>query len=223
MKKIIAAVAVVSAFVAPVSFAAESLAGMYGGLNLGLGTLTSTVEDSDCWYECSSYTNRPTDFTYGLKFGQNLTSGSFLYGWDVDYDFSSISKDGTAIDYGTAGSGIVHESKLKSLATAKVKVGLVVQDTAIAMSYGLALGDLDDAYVCASCGPNEARTSGQQMGVAYGMSLQHALGNNLVLSGEYQTVKFNTANEPMNDGSDYYMHFIDSLDQFRVSVAYKFF
>ena len=213
---------------APSAFAESSIAGFYVGGNLGVAQPTMTIEDSDCWYNCSAYTNRPTGFDIGLKVGQNLTSGNFLFGWDFEYDFVGADDELQYGYYNGPQDTMVASGDFKSVVALKGKAGIADQDTALALVFGLAQADIESELRDQSGTPGNTAddykaTSGDVMGMVYGLSVQHAMGN-LIVGADISKYAFETDTATMQpDNSFYKVNFVNDLDTFRVSVAYKFF
>lgn len=231
MKKVIAAAAVAVACATPAAFAGEGLTGFYVGGNLGMGNPSTTTEDSDCWYECSAYTNRGSGVTFGLKVGQNLTRGNFLYGWDFNYDMGSTSESYSYADFGGPPQMKV-TSEFKNVMSLQGKAGVVMQDTALALHFGFASGSFDNEFrdrnATATNADDDTSVSDDSLsGFVYGASVQHSWSDKLILSADLMKFAFETDTTFVYDSAgvnqDYHVRYVNDLDQFRVSVAYKFF
>jgi hypothetical protein len=216
---------------APLAASAEAgaLTGFYAGAALGYGAPSTTVEDSDCWYDCSAYTNRATGATYGITVGQNLTNGSFLFGWDLDYDFASLDESYSYGYYTSPNLYMQANSEFKGALALKAKAGLLIQDTALALSFGWARGDFDNELRDrnGTSDPSDdtvAKSDDALNGLVYGASVQHSIGSNLIVSGSIQKFMFDTDTVYMEpDTNNYNVRFVNDLDQFRIGIAYKFF
>lgn len=209
----------------------NSLAGLYVGGHVGLANASMTNEDSDCWYNCSAYTQRTTGLAYGIQIGQNFTSGNLLFGYVGDFTLAS----GVDKKLIYAGDRMETSSEFKSVFSLRAKTGLLVNDTAISLTYGPAWGKFESSF---ATGPaygtpsysNEL--SGRTLGVVYGVNIEHAFRNNLIISVDYSRYTFRDVAEGwyQDDGTpDYYSggyrynaKYVNSVDTARVSASFKF-
>lgn len=232
MKAKMAVIAVLTSLASSVAMADDNLAGFYVGGNIGIGAPSMTVEDSDCWYNCSAYTQRPTGLTYGLQVGQNIVSGSLIMGWSLDYNMGSLDE---TFDYGY-GNGTNDdmriESEFKSAMSLRVKAGVVVGNTAIAVNFGPARADFESSFSDRNgqagnpAAWDTARFDDSSSGYVYGVGVEHTFTPNLLVGMDISKYSFDTEEKTViqsngtNSGSK--VKFVNSLDTFRVSANYKF-
>lgn len=232
MKAKLAVVAVLTSLASSVVIADDNLAGFYAGANIGIGAPSMTVEDSDCWYNCSAYTQRPTGLTYGIQVGQNIVSGNLLLGWALDYNLGSLDE---AFDYGYyngTNEDMRIESEFKSALSLRVKAGLVVGDTAIAVNFGPARADFESTFTDRNnqagnpAAWDKASFDDSSSGYVFGVGVEHAFSPNLLVGMDISKYSFDAEEKTVinsagsNTGSK--VKFVNSLDTFRVSANYKF-
>ncbi|MCC6200490.1 MAG: outer membrane beta-barrel protein [Moraxellaceae bacterium] len=234
MKKMTAATLLISAMASSMAMADESqLGGFYVGANIGMAAPSMTVEDSDCWYNCSAYTQRPTGLTYGLQGGQNIISGNLLLGWVLDYNLASLDE---SFDYGY-GNGTNDdmriESEFKSAMSLRVKAGVVVGDTAIAVNFGPARAEFESTFVDRNgqlgnpANWDKATYDDSTSGFVFGVGVEHAFSKNLLVGLDISKYSFDAEQKTVIDGptgtdTGSKLKFVNSLDTFRVSGSYKF-
>jgi hypothetical protein len=182
----------VSVVVAAPVLAADSLAGPYVGAKLGLGDTSSTIEDTDCWYDCSAYTLRKSSAVGGVQAGWNWVGGSgnsLAYG--QYYNDSSET-------YGA----MTAATKIKDVVSVRGKLGLVVGDTAVVASGGFASAKIDSTLTYnITANYAQADASRNYSGTVIGVSVDHALGPHLSLSLDLSQYEFNSKQAPFL-GSD---------------------
>lgn len=234
MKKFSALALLASAIASTHAVAADSsLAGLYVGGNLGIATPTMTLEDSDCWYNCSAYTLNPSGLTYGLQVGQNFVNGSLLLGWSLDYNLASIDE---TYDYGFytgPNDDMRIESEFKSALSLRGKAGMVVDKTAVVLSFGPAQGDFETTFSdrnnnLSNPGVWDRATLDDTVnGFVYGLGIEHAWSDTLLVSVDLSKYDFEgedglVIENPSATQSNYKVKFLNSLDTVRVSANYKF-
>ena len=141
-KKLIPLVVAGVLFVASAQ-AADNLAGPYVGGKLVGAHAQMTIEDTDCWYNCSAYTQAKSGGLYGIQGGFNWISGSLLFGASAEYIGGSLEEQFQYGSYTGTYDDMILTSELKGLASIRGKMGLVVNDTAIVLSAGVAQGDFE--------------------------------------------------------------------------------
>jgi|GEM_PF-5828045 len=105
-----------------------------------------TQEDSDCWYNCSAYTQVADSFGYGIQGGYNWVSDNLLLGVAANYTGGGPDETFDTGFYTGPSEDIQSTSELKSLLSLRFRAGLVLNKTAIIVSAGPALGDFDHEY-----------------------------------------------------------------------------
>lgn len=227
MKKIALAVLAASTF--STAHAADDLSGFYVGASLGNTMATTTVEDSDCWYNCSAYTVKPEGLSYGIQGGQNLTSDSLLYGWSVDYLVTDAEDNFDYGFYSGANDDMRAQSEVKSLLSVRAKAGLTLGKTALVASFGVAQGEFDSRLIDRngfSATQYWSKYDDTSSGVVYGIALEHAVSANLVVSADLSKYSFDTESADFRDsnGNDqnYRVNYVHNVDSFRLSANYKF-
>lgn len=234
MKAKMAAAFLMTSLASSVALADSDLGGFYVGANLGLGAPSMTVEDSDCWYNCSAYTQRPTGLVYGLQGGQNIVSGSMLLGWSLDYNAGSLDE---TYNYGYYTNPVTNgqmeiKSEFKSVMSLRVKAGLLVGDTAVSVNFGPARGKFESSFSDHNNQPTNpaawdtATKDGNSSGFVYGVSVEHTFAPNLLVSADISKYSFDTEDTTVirANGTDsgYKIKLVNSLDTFRIGASYKF-
>jgi opacity protein-like surface antigen len=234
MKAKMAAAFLMTSLASSVALADSDLGGFYVGANIGMGAPSMTVEDSDCWYDCSAYTQRPTGMIYGVQGGQNIVSGNMLLGWSLDYNAGSLDE---TYNYGYGlnpdpNSQMVIKSEFKSVMSLRVKAGLLVGDTAVAINFGPARGKFETSFSDhnnQSGNPaawDTATKDGNSSGFVYGVSVEHTFMPNVLVSADISKYSFDTENTTVirangtDSGSK--IKIVNSLDTFRIGASYKF-
>lgn len=227
MKKFALAVLAASTFSA--AHAADDLTGFYVGASLGNTIATTTVEDSDCWYNCSAYTVKPDGLSYGIQGGQNLASDSLLYGWSVDYVVTDAEDNFDYGFYNNANDEMRAQSEVKSLLSVRAKAGLAVGKTALTASFGIAQGEFDSRLIDRNnFGANQyaSKYDDTASGVVYGIAIEHAVSANLIVAADLSKYSFDTESADFRDGNgvnqNYRVNFVHNVDTFRLSANYKF-
>jgi opacity protein-like surface antigen len=219
-------------FGASANAAWPGLAGPYAGVQLSGAQASMTIEDSDCWYNCSAYTQRKTGGLYGLQGGYNFVSGSLLLGAELEYAVGSLEK---SFDYGYY-TGLNNDmrltSELKNLAALRLKMGLVSNDTALVVSVGPAQGKFEsefrdrDGTLDNAADDDVANFSDDISGLVFGVSAEHALTSNITIGLKYSRYTFNDksttvmTNGVTNSGS--IVKFVNEVDSFALSANWSF-
>ena len=154
-----------------------------------------------------------------------------LLGGEAEYNFGSIKKEFQYGYYTGAQQQMKLTSKLKNLGSVRVKMGLVVNDTAIAVSAGPAFGKIESEFrdqsgTASAADDDVASQSGNVSGLAYGVGVEHAVSSNLVIGLKYSRYKFGekTATVVMSNGvnTGSKVKFVNDVDAFNVGVGWRF-
>lgn len=227
MKKLALSAAIaLSTFGFSAAHASDALTGFYVGGSIGYAVATNTVEDSDCWYDCSAYTVKPDSLSFGIQGGQNVASGNLLFGWMADYVVADMDDQ---INYGDGDMRV--QSEAKSMLSLRAKAGLAVGNTAVIASFGPAQAEFDSRMVATYGSTNPAtwytaKFDDTASGIVFGIGLEHAVSDKLIVAADYSKYSFDTEQAEFfyADGSPQTdrVNLVHSLENFRVSASYKF-
>ncbi|MGE0115176.1 MAG: outer membrane protein [Steroidobacteraceae bacterium] len=207
------------------------LAGPYVGGQVMGAQPSMTIEDSDCWYNCSAYTQRKLGAMLGVQGGFNWISGNLLLGGELEYNFGSIKKEFQYGYYTGPQDNMKLTSKLKNLGSLRLKMGLVSNDTAVAVSVGPATGKFEGEFRDQNNNFNPAdddvaSQSGNMSGFVYGIGAEHALTPNLLIGLKYSKYKFTdktaTVHTPAGVNTGSLVKFVNDADTFALGVNWSF-
>ncbi|HTE39178.1 MAG TPA: outer membrane beta-barrel protein [Steroidobacteraceae bacterium] len=208
------------------------LAGPYAGVQLVGAQASMTIEDSDCWYNCSAYTQRKTGGLYGLQGGFNWVSGNLLLGAELEYAVGSLEKSFDYGFYNGANDDMRLTSELKNLAALRLKMGLVSNDTALVVSVGPAQGKFAsefrdrDGTLADAADDDVASFSDEISGLVFGVSAEHAFTSNITIGLKYSRYSFNDKSDTVftngvtNSGS--IVKLVNEVDSFALSANWSF-
>jgi opacity protein-like surface antigen len=213
--------------------AASGLAGPYVGGQLTVAQPSMTIEDSDCFYDCSAYTQRKVGALVGIQGGYNWVENNFLMGAELEYSTGSIEK---TFEYGF-GTGPSQDMKLtstlKGVGSLRFKTGLVSGNTALVISAGPAFGKFEgefrdrDETVNDRADDDIASQSGNMTGLAYGVSVEHAWTSNLLVHFRYSRYSFTektsiVKEDPSETQSNNLVKFVNEADTFALGASWSF-
>ena len=162
MKKIVLA----STLLAVSSFGhAETspLSGFYAGGNVSRVQAAMTIEDSDCWYNCSAYTQEANGANFGIQGGYNWVQDNLLMGASLEYLAGGVDETYDYSGYGSEPQ--MHAiSELKSLISLRFRAGLTLGKTALVISTGPAQGDFESQFLDADYTNTNTRYAAKQSG-----------------------------------------------------------
>ena len=209
----------------------SGLAGPYAGVQLVGAQASMTIEDSDCWYNCSAYTQRKTGGLYGLQGGFNWVSGNLLLGAELEYAAGGLEKSFDYGYYNGTNDDMRLTSELKNVAALRLKMGLVSNDTAIVVSVGPAQGKFEGEFrdrdgTLIATDDDVASFSDDISGLVFGVSAEHALTSNITIGLKYSRYTFSDKSATVfNDGvtnSGSIVKFVNEVDSFAVSANWSF-
>jgi outer membrane immunogenic protein len=146
---------------------AANWSGFYIGFNVGYGFGKSDWDDP-------AVSLSPKGAVYGGTIGYNLQTGTWLWGAEGDFDFSSI-KGSTDCWY-----GLICETKNSWLATARGRLGYAGWDNWLPyITGGVAMGDIK-ASISGLGSANKTR-----FGWTAGVGLEYAFWSNWSVKAEY--------------------------------------
>lgn len=231
MKKVLVMAALVGA--AGAAHAEDSaLAGFYAGGHVARVQATMSIEDSDCWYECSSYTQDANGFDFGVQGGYNWVQDNFLMGVSLEYTAGGADETYDYAGYGSPDN--MHAiSELKNLASLRFRAGLTMGKTAVVISTGPAQGDFDSKFLDRDDGNPSAtqyaaEQTGNVSGWVNGINIEHAFADNIVAGVGYSNYVFDDDYDIMRDqttgaiSGDYQVKFINSASSTNFFVNYQF-
>jgi len=144
--------------------AAWSWAGLYIGVNIGAAAKYTQAEviNTAPFSTLHTATMSDTGFIGGGQIGYNWQSGNFV--WGVEADISGLS--GTASDFiGATGGNYTASSEISWLATFRGRAGLVVSDTLLYVTAGLAVAEIKDRINYGTSAEHSETRSGPVGGV----------------------------------------------------------
>ncbi len=176
--------------------------GLYVGGTVGYGTGTSDWDIAGV--EVANIT--PKGMIYGVTIGYNWQAGSFVYGLEGDYNFSSVK--GSAPCF----AGVLTcDAENKWFATFRGRFGYAFDRF---MPYLTAGGAYGDVQVSIAAPPSAA--SENKFGYAIGGGLEYAFLGNWTGKLEYLFVDLGTFQTPGLVDASFYQH------TFKVGLNYKF-
>jgi outer membrane immunogenic protein len=132
---------------APIPYA--SWTGGYIGANIGVARMDATCANTDAGYgyygACSSYygaggaTASDTSFIGGVQAGYDWQMRSLVLGVVADWDWTNLSHTTSGSDVGYYGP---FKASTDWLASARGRAGLVVEDTMVYVTGGVAVGSI---------------------------------------------------------------------------------
>jgi outer membrane immunogenic protein len=152
----------------PVVIPAANWTGWYVGLNVGGGR-----EQGETRIGGAGYTPDNTTFIGGGQIGYNWQSGNFLYGWEAD--ISGLGSKSTQQTYNTG--YITYGNHISWLSTYRGRWGLVVNDTMMYMTGGLAVGGVKNTYAWEP-GDGNYSSSRTRWGWVAGVGIEHLINRN---------------------------------------------
>lgn len=216
-KKILAssiALLAVAAFSASANAANQNWAGPYVGASVGAASLTGNA--NNYYGEIDSTT---TNAVVGLNAGYNWQVGSAVIGVEADInggDLETINPD-------SYGGYYRQEAKWNWFSTIRGRAGMTVGNTMLYVTGGVAIVDTDYKYCyysdCSSTGDN-AKSSGTETGLTYGVGMEMAMNEKLSLKAEYLRVQLDSTRTQRVNGDP--ADFESSMDTMRVGVNWKF-
>jgi opacity protein-like surface antigen len=212
--------------------AASGLAGPYVGGQLTVAQPSMTIEDSDCWYNCSAYTQRKLGALVGIQGGYNWVSDGFLLGTELEYSAGSIEKTFEYGYYNDPRQAMKLTSTLKGLGSLRFKSGLVIGDTAFVVSVGPAFGKFEGEFRAQDntvdrADDDVATQSGNMSGLAFGAGIEHAWTPNLLINFRYSRYSFTEKTsvvdeDPLSTDSKSIVKFVNEADTFALGASWSF-
>ena len=208
--------------------------GPYVGAHLSRVEASMTQEDSDCWFNCSAYTQNADSFGYGIQGGYNWVNENLLLGVEARYTAGGPDETFEAGYYNNPPEDMKYTSELKNLLSLRFRTGLVLNKTAIILSAGLAQGDFDHEFRDqrnSGEDPSDddvARYSGDTSGWVTGIGIEHAFTDHILVGVGYSQYSFDTeqSNVIGDNGTGtnfgYIVKFVDTANTFDISVSYTF-
>jgi opacity protein-like surface antigen len=211
----------------------SAFAGPYIGGHLSRVEASMTQEDSDCFYNCSAYTQVDDAISFGIQGGYNWVSDNLLMGIELNYTDGGPEEVFEAAYYDNPiPQDMMFTSELKGLMSLRFRAGLILNNTAIILSAGPALGDFDHEFRDQNNTANDqsnddvASYSDETSGWVTGVAIEHAFTNKVIASASYSQYTFDDEQSTVieDDGTDsgYIVKYIDTVDTFDISVSYKF-
>ena len=188
--------------------------GLYAGVNAGIGTFNGKVNNA-----YGDHGEVEGAASIGATVGYNWSNGSAVYGIEADINAGDTAVDGNPYDYNT----YYYESEWNWFSTIRGRAGLAVDNALIYVTGGLLIADTEYLFCDDSAldcfGDNEFRSSGIEYGLTFGMGLDIAINDSMILKAEYIHAESLTVSEL--DFSGYNMGFDSSLNTLRVGVNWK--
>lgn len=209
----------------------HAMAGFFAGGGLSRVQANMTVEDSDCWYNCSAYTQAADDFAVSLQGGYNWVQDNFLMGVSLNYTTGGADEEFDYGYYNGPNDEMQVTSELNSLMSLRFRAGLALDKTAIVFSTGPAQGDFDgklhDRNNNSATNQDAAEQSGTIDGWVSGISIEHAFADSIIGGIGYSSYSFDDETENMVDlfsgvDSGSKVKFVNSADTIDLFVNYQF-
>ena len=183
------------------SFAMASLGapsnwtGLYVGAVAGGALQNTIIDDRNCNLSCASQNLDGSGFTAGGTLGWNQQFGHGLLGVEADFNWGNFK--GSLTDPSWKTNGSAQTSEWEWFSTVRGRAGLVVGNTLIYATGGLAFVDLkaSGSNANGACDSNGCFSiSGVQTGFAAGFGAEYALGGSWTVKGEYLYIGLPTEN-----------------------------
>jgi outer membrane immunogenic protein len=142
--------------------------GFYAGVHAGYGWGTST-------WDFPAVTNSPKGSMFGLTAGYNMQAGSFVYGLELDYGWSTMKANVAC--FGAASSC---ETSNSYLGTVRGRIGYAFDRFLPYLTVGGAYGDIKARNTVLGSSASSSR-----FGLTYGGGLEYAFLSNWTAKIEY--------------------------------------
>jgi outer membrane immunogenic protein len=150
--------------------------GFYVGATVGYGTGTSTWDYSALGLADGDVS--PKGMMYGITLGYNWQAGSFVYGVEADYNFSSVTGSAACL-----APGFTCETSNSWLATFRGRVGYAFDRLLPYVTVGGAYGDIRARQTLA--GVTVLENNESRLGFAIGAGVEYAFLANWTAKLEY--------------------------------------
>jgi opacity protein-like surface antigen len=208
----------------------RSWEGAYAGGSIGYGQFRTYTSDYWCWYACDAPGNVDPAMNLSLGAGYNWQlDKNFVVGVEADY---STGFDSSESIRWSSTNGVDWKSKWDNVITIRGRAGLVVDNTLLFVTGGLARASVKyDAIEFDTGTPDRASFSGSSKGFVAGAGVEHALNKRLTVKADYLYIGLDkeTAcwqqNDVCNntgDANDDSVHWSSSAYVFRVGANYRF-
>jgi outer membrane immunogenic protein len=191
---------------APAAVPALTWTGFYVGLNVGVARHDWSMTDANAWVFDSGtfWTSNQNGFTGGVQVGYNWQSGSFVYGFEADFNWlGGVSKEEAPFDVPSIVNGTpleVHAvARAEWLSTFRGRMGLTtLNPTMVYITGGLAVAGMKNrwggGYLSANpigcgCDFNDNKI---RFGWTAGFGVEHMINRNWSFKAEMLYVDLGT-------------------------------
>ncbi len=206
--------------------AAPIWTGLYLGIQGGVARHDATV-DTNCLGDCSTFEQSRTGGTAGALVGYNFQQGSFVYGFEGDWNWI-----GTKMSQTSPLPFKVTSFDVNWLATMRGRAGLAIDATLVYVTGGVALGHVKNTFSqldgdgAASFLFNQNKT---KVGWTAGVGVEHMFSPHWTARAEFRYVDLGMSGVSCTPGTDtfcagtnYRGEFSNTLVMGLVGLAYKF-
>lgn len=161
--------------------------GAYIGGNIGVARMNSSCtpvgyeDDYACGYYGASQNNNDTGLMFGVQAGYNFQDQNFLYGVVADWSWANFN-------HTVSQSDEFFTSKVDWLASFRGKMGLVVGNTDVYLTGGVALAQINasDGYTDTSTYNNTYSSfKGTNVGWVGGVGVEHKINQKWSVNAEF--------------------------------------
>jgi len=201
MKSVLKALAIAALTTAPVF--AQDWSGHYLGVTGSVATLRTAWTDVDFDWFGGTIDQRRSNLNGGVQWGYNKQKGGTVLGWELDYRPGHVYMN---TDFGNLPPALEKTDVLRHLVTLRGRAGLAVDNALAYLTAGLARGDFKHSLI-ANGNPADGSSTptfyNKNLGLAYGVGLEHRVSDRYSLRLEYLGAVWPTETTFTNGGNRY--------------------
>lgn len=174
--------------------AASKFAGFYAGLNVGFGSLTSSLHDRDSLIApAGSYYEHTEDgWSFGGQAGYNWVQCNTFFGIEADFAWANIDST-TGYGANVFPGGLVNIShSMDWLASVRTRSGIALGDMLIYVSGGIAWADISTTYTNNAFPFTNFSSSDTRVGWVAGVGTEYAWTDRIRITGDVLYYDFGT-------------------------------
>ena len=201
MKSVLKALAIAALSTAPAI--AQEWSGPYVGATASVATLRTAWTDVEYDWFGGTVDQRRSKLNGGLQWGYNNQKGNSVIGWELDYRPGHVYIN---TDMGNLPPVLEKTDALRHLVTLRGRAGLAVDNALAYLTAGLARGDIRHSLIANGNPSNGSSTPtfyNKNLGLAYGVGLEHRVSDRYSLRVEYLGAVWPTQTVSTNGGSRY--------------------